>query len=153
MHSIAPSSRALSLGNAAREFAAQGAAWPPVSTGLFASVERATELIQGYQGRTSSRQAGSRIRLAPIWCRAGKYDNQALTIGLIKSVEAQMPNDLGVAEAMATIMTPVGAEVLPRVANPALPVSRASVLDAYPAAWDRPVPPELQQAVHTAEPR
>jgi hypothetical protein len=64
-----------------------------------------------------------------------------------------MPNDRDVAEATATIMAPVGAEVLPRVAIPALPVTRASVLDAYPAALDRPVPPELQQAVHTAEPR
>jgi hypothetical protein len=64
-----------------------------------------------------------------------------------------MPNDLEVAEAMATIMAPVRAEVPSWVAIPALPVSRASVLDAYQAAWDRPVPPELQQAVHTAEPR
>jgi hypothetical protein len=58
-----------------------------------------------------------------------------------------------VAEATATIMALVGAEVPPLRAIPAPPVTRLNVLDAYRAVWDRPVPPELQQAVDAAEPR
>jgi hypothetical protein len=64
-----------------------------------------------------------------------------------------MPKDLGVAEAMATIMAPAGAEVTSWVANPGRSANSANVRDPYRAAWERPVSPELQQAVHAAEPR
>lgn len=66
--------------------------------------------------------------------------------GLIKGVGAQMPYDLGVAEATATVMALVGAEPPPWVALPALSVTRANVLDAYEAVWHRRAPAELREA-------
>ena len=73
--------------------------------------------------------------------------------GLIVGGGAQMPYDLGVAEATATIMALVGAETPPWVALPALSVRRANVLEAYEAVWHRPAPAELQRAFDAAEPR
>jgi ribose transport system substrate-binding protein len=70
--------------------------------------------------------------------------------GLIVGVGAQMPYDLGVAEATATIMALVGAEPPPWVALPALAVTRENVLAAYEAVWHRSAPPELQRAVASA---
>ncbi len=66
--------------------------------------------------------------------------------GLIRGVGAQMPYDLGVAEATATIMALVGAEPPAWVALPAVPVTRDNVLDAYEAVWHRPAPPALRGA-------
>lgn len=73
--------------------------------------------------------------------------------GLIVGVGAQMPYDLGVAEATATIMALVGAEPPPWVALPALPVTSDNVLEAYPAVWHQPVPLELRQAIDAADHR
>lgn len=72
--------------------------------------------------------------------------------GLIKGIGAQQPFDLGVAEATATIMALVGAEPPPWVALPALPVTRANILDAYTRVWHRPVPEELQRAFEDGSP-
>jgi len=63
-----------------------------------------------------------------------------------------MPSTRGVTGETATITAPAGAEVLPRVAILARPATRATVLDAHPAARERPLPPELQQATHCTEP-
>lgn len=71
--------------------------------------------------------------------------------GLITGVGAQMPYDLGVAEATATIMALVGAEPPPWVALPALSVTRENVLDAYRAVWHRPPPAELVRAFNAAD--
>ena len=70
--------------------------------------------------------------------------------GLIKGVGAQMPYDLGVAEATAVIMALVGAETPAWVALPAVPVTRDNVLQAYEAVWHRPAPPALRRAFETA---
>jgi ribose transport system substrate-binding protein len=70
--------------------------------------------------------------------------------GLIKGVGAQMPYDLGVAEATAAIMALVGAETPAWVALPAVPVTRDNVLEAYEAVWHRPAPPTLRRAFKTA---
>lgn len=66
--------------------------------------------------------------------------------GLITGVGAQMPYDLGVAEATATIMALVGAQPPPWVALPALSVTRENVLDAYRAVWHRPPSADLRDA-------
>jgi hypothetical protein len=50
-------------------------------------------------------------------------------------------------------MALVGAKVPPLRAIPAPAVTRVNVLDAYRAVRDRPIPPELQQAVDAATPR
>jgi len=67
--------------------------------------------------------------------------------GPICGVGAQMPYDLGVAEATAAIMALVGVEPPPWVALPAFSVSRANVVDAYSTVWHRPAPDELVQAL------
>ena len=72
--------------------------------------------------------------------------------GLIKGVGAQMPYDLGVAEATAAIMALVGADTPAWVALPAVPVTRENVLEAYEAVWHRPAPPALQRAFAGGEP-
>jgi len=76
--------------------------------------------------------------------------NEIARGGLITGVGAQMPYDLGVAEATAAIMALVGAETPPWVALPALSVTRENVLDAYRAVWHRPVPEDLQLAFDSA---
>jgi ribose transport system substrate-binding protein len=73
--------------------------------------------------------------------------------GMIVGGGAQMPYDLGVAEATAAIMALAGAEPPPWVVLPALSVTRSNVLEAYPAVWHQPVPAELQLAFDTADPR
>lgn len=72
--------------------------------------------------------------------------------GMIVGGGAQMPYDLGVAEATATIMALVGAEPPPWVVLPALSVTRSNVLDAYPAVWHQPAPADLQRAFDAADP-
>ncbi|HSW42221.1 MAG TPA: substrate-binding domain-containing protein [Patescibacteria group bacterium] len=71
--------------------------------------------------------------------------------GLIIGAGAQMPYDLGAAEATATIMALVGAEPPPWVALPALSITRENVLDAYRAVWHRPPPAGLRRASESAD--
>jgi ribose transport system substrate-binding protein len=71
--------------------------------------------------------------------------------GLIVGVGAQMPYDLGVAEATATVMALVGAEPPPWVALPALSVTRVNVVEAYQAVWHQPVPADLRRAYDSAK--
>jgi ribose transport system substrate-binding protein len=68
--------------------------------------------------------------------------------GLIKGVGAQQPYDLGVAEALATIMALAGEEPPPWIAMPALAVTRSNVVEAYEAVWHASAPPELVAALH-----
>ena len=71
--------------------------------------------------------------------------------GMVAGVGAQMPYDLGVAEATATIMALVGAETPPWVAIPALSVTRDNVLDAYEAVWHQPAPADLRSACEATD--
>jgi ribose transport system substrate-binding protein len=70
--------------------------------------------------------------------------------GLIKGVGAQMPYDLGLAEATAVITALVGAETPAWVAFPAFPVTRDNVLEGYEAVWHCPPPPTLLRAFESA---
>jgi ribose transport system substrate-binding protein len=63
---------------------------------------------------------------------------------IIKGVGAQRPYDLGVAEARGAIIALTGGEPPPWIANPALSVTRANILDAYEAVWRMPAPTELR---------
>lgn len=69
--------------------------------------------------------------------------------GMVKGLGAQLPYDLGVAEATAAIMALAGGEPPPWIAMPALPVTRDSVLDAYAAVWRVPPPTILREAYET----
>ncbi len=73
------------------------------------------------------------------------------TGGMVAGVGAQMPYDLGVAEATATILALVGAETPPWVAIPALSVTRENVLDAYEAVWHQPAPADLRAAFEATD--
>ena len=66
-------------------------------------------------------------------------------------VGAQMPYDLGVAEATATIMALVGAEPPPWVALPALSVTRRNVVEAYETVWHQPAPADLRAACEATD--
>lgn len=66
--------------------------------------------------------------------------------GMLVGIGAQRPWEQGVAQAIATILALIGREPPTWVALPALPVTRASVLDAYRAVWRREPPPELAEA-------
>jgi ribose transport system substrate-binding protein len=73
--------------------------------------------------------------------------------GPVVGVGAQMPYDLGVAEATATIMALVGAEPPPWVALPALSVTRRNVVEAYETVWHQAAPAALRLAADASEPQ
>ncbi|HEX7264040.1 MAG TPA: substrate-binding domain-containing protein, partial [Candidatus Dormibacteraeota bacterium] len=56
----------------------------------------------------------------------------------IKGVAAQRPYDLGVAEALATVLALTGHEPPPWIAVPGLAVTRSNLVEAYESVWRRP---------------
>ena len=66
---------------------------------------------------------------------------------LVKGVGAQRPYDLGVAEALATILALTGHEPPPWIALPAVAVTQSNLVEAYESVWRKPTPAALTQAI------
>jgi ribose transport system substrate-binding protein len=66
--------------------------------------------------------------------------------GEILAIGAQLPYDLGVAEATAAAMALVGKPVPPYIALPAVPVKKANLLAALEMVTKRPAPPAVLAA-------
>ena len=63
--------------------------------------------------------------------------------GEILAIGAQLPYDLGVAEATAAAMALVGKPVPPYIALPAVPVKKANLIAALETVTKRPAPPAV----------
>ena len=66
---------------------------------------------------------------------------------LVMGVGAQRPYDLGVAEALATILALTGREPPPFIALPALAVTNANLIEAYESVWRDSVPAAVRAAL------
>ena len=64
--------------------------------------------------------------------------------GEIYAIGAQLPYDLGVAEANAAAMALLGKPVPPYISLPALRVKRANLIPALELVTKRPAPPQLR---------
>ena len=69
---------------------------------------------------------------------------------LVKGVGAQLPYDLGVAEALVAIISLTGGEPPPWIALPALSVTRINILDAFEIVWHGPAPAAVRRALEQA---
>lgn len=66
--------------------------------------------------------------------------------GLVRAVLARQPWEQGAAAATAAVLALLGHEVPPRIAVPALTVTRESVLEAFLEVWHEHPPAELAAA-------
>jgi ribose transport system substrate-binding protein len=65
---------------------------------------------------------------------------------LVKGIAAQRPFDLGVAAAIATLMSLTGRQPPPWIVTPGLAVTRDNLVEAYLTVWRAPAPALLFQA-------
>ncbi len=94
------------------------------------------------------RIAGKRIAMATIDL-GNEIAIEVAKGDLIKGVAAQRPYDLGVAEALATVLALTGAEPPPWIAVPGVAVTRSNLVEAYESVWRKPAPIDLQNALKT----
>ncbi len=96
------------------------------------------------------RIAGKRIAMATIDL-GNEIAIEVAKGDLIKGVAAQRPYDLGVAEALATVLALTGAEPPPWIAVPGVAVTRSNLVEAYGSVWRTPAPKGLRHALETEE--
>jgi ribose transport system substrate-binding protein len=92
------------------------------------------------------RSAGRRIPMATIDL-GNEVAIEVAKGDLVKGVGAQRPYDLGVAEALATILSLTGHEPPPWIALPALAVTKSNLVDAYESVWRMSVPAAVREAL------